>query len=30
MAILPILFLGNIGQENTFYDIIERKIALLG
>ena len=30
MAIFPILFLGNIGQENAFYDILERKIALLG
>ena len=24
------LFLGNIGQENIFYDILERKNALLG
>ena len=24
------LFLGNIGQENVFYDILERKIAFLG
>ena len=23
-------FLGNIGQENVFYDILERKIAFLG
>ena len=23
-------FLGNIGQENVFYDIVERKNALLG
>ena len=23
-------FLGNIGQENFFYDILERKIAFLG
>ena len=25
MAIFPTLFLGNIGQENIFYDILERK-----
>ena len=24
------IFLGNIGQENVFYDILERKNALLG
>ena len=30
MAILTTLFfLGNIGQENVFYDILERKIAFL-
>ena len=23
-------YLGNIGQENIFYDILERKIAFLG
>ena len=23
-------FLGNIGQENVFYDIVERKIVFLG
>ena len=23
-------FLGNIGQENVFYDVLERKIAFLG
>ena len=23
-------FLGNIGQENVFYDILERKTAFLG
>ena len=23
-------FLGNIGQENVFYDIVERKNAFLG
>ena len=25
-----LLFLGNIVQENFFYDILERKIAFLG
>ena len=25
-----IFFLGNIGQENVFYDILQRKIAFLG
>ena len=25
-----LFFLGNIGQENVFNDIVERKIALLG
>ena len=25
-----LFFLGNIGQENVFYDILERKIAFLG
>ena len=30
MAILQIFFLGNIGQANVFYDILERKNALLG
>ena len=25
-----LFFLGNIGQENAFYDILERKNALLG
>ena len=25
-----LFFLDNIGQENVFYDILERKIALLG
>ena len=24
------VFLGNIGQENVFYDILERKNVLLG
>ena len=31
MAIFPkFLFLGNIGQENVLYDILERKGAFLG
>ena len=30
MAIFPTLSLGNIGHENVFYDILERKIAFLG
>ena len=30
MAIFPIFFLGNIGQENVFYDILERENAFLG
>ena len=30
MAIFPTLFLGNISQENVFYDILERKDAFLG
>ena len=30
MAISQTLFLGNKGQENVFYDIPERKNALLG
>ena len=25
MAIFPTLFLGNIGRENVFYDILQRK-----
>ena len=25
-----LFFLGNIGQENVFYDIVERKKAFLG
>ena len=30
MAIFPSLFfLGNIGQENVFYDIVERKNVFL-
>ena len=31
MAIFPTLFfLGNIAQENVFYDILERENAFLG
>ena len=30
MAIFPTFFLRNIGQENVFYDFLERKIASLG
>ena len=30
MAIFPSFFLGNIGQENVFYDILERKNAFVG
>ena len=30
MAISPTFFLGNKGQENIFYDILERKNAFLG
>ena len=30
MGIIPTFFLGNIGQDNAFCDIRERKIALLG
>ena len=30
MAIIPNFFLGKIGQENVFYDILERKNAFLG
>ena len=29
-AIFPTFFLGNIGQGNVFYDILERKNAFLG
>ena len=29
MAIFPSSFLGNIGQENIFYDMLERKNAFL-
>ena len=30
LAIFPSFFLGNIGQENVFYDIVQRKNAFLG
>ena len=30
MAVYLTFFLGNIGQENVFYDILERKTAFLG
>ena len=30
MAIFPTFFLGNIEQENVFYDLLERKNAFLG
>ena len=30
MAIFPTFFFGIIGQENVFYDILERKNAFLG
>ena len=30
MAVVPTFFLGNIGQENVFYDILERKKAFVG
>ena len=30
MAIFATFFLGNIGQENVFYDILKRKNAFLG
>ena len=29
MAIFPSFFFGNIGQDNVFYDILERKNAFL-
>ena len=29
LSFLHLLFLGNIGQENVFYDILERKNAFL-
>ena len=30
MAIFPTFFLGNIEQENVFYDILKGKISFLG
>ena len=30
MDIFPTFFLGNLDQENVFYDILERKNAFLG
>ena len=30
MAIFPTFFLANIGQENVFYDSLEKKHAFLG
>ena len=30
LTIFPCFFLGNIGQQNVFYDILERKNAFLG
>ena len=30
MAIFPAFFLGDLVQENVFYDILERKSAFLG
>ena len=30
MAIFPTFFLSNIGHENVFYDILERKNAFVG
>ena len=30
MAIFPTFFLSNIGQENVFYDILDRRNAFLG
>ena len=30
MASFPTFFIGNIGQENVFYDIVGRKNAFLG
>ena len=30
MAIFPSFFFGNIGQENVFYDFLERKSVFLG
>ena len=30
MVFFPTFFLGNIGRENIFYDILERNSAFLG
>ena len=30
MAIFPTCFLGNVGQENICYDILERENAIVG
>ena len=30
MAIFPTVFLGNVGQKNVFYDILEPKNTFLG
>ena len=30
MGLFSTIFLGNIGQNNVFYDILERKNAVLG
>ena len=30
LAVFPSFFLGNLGQENVFYDILQRKNACLG
>ena len=30
ISIFPTFFLGNIGQENVFYEILERENAFLG
>ena len=30
VAVFPTFFLGNIGQENVFYGILERKNGFLG
>ena len=30
MGLLPTFFLGNLGPQNVFYDILERKNAFLG
>ena len=30
LPFFQLFVLGNIGQENVFYDILERKIAILG